>query len=205
MTNEEIYELAEEHGDWDDFGRWTFRDNDRLLAFVLAVQGTKQEPVAWREVAGKTTHYYDYNENGRGEPLYPAPVHAIDMSQERVDETAKCGHEPVAQCTYPKCQATNGCVGACSKTAPVHAIHTSEKHVHESDKDRHEWVEPSEFNEDYMPWKFKPPPKREWVGLTDEDIDLYAFDEGVTDNKAPAWLVTYARGIEAKLKEKNHG
>jgi hypothetical protein len=44
---------------------------------------------------------------------------------------------------------------------------------------------------------------REWVGLTDEDIDLYAFDIGVTDNKAPAWLVTYARGIEAKLKEKN--
>jgi hypothetical protein len=24
------------------------------------------------------------------------PVHAIDISQERVDETAKCGHEPVA-------------------------------------------------------------------------------------------------------------
>jgi hypothetical protein len=44
---------------------------------------------------------------------------------------------------------------------------------------------------------------REWVGLTDEDIDLYGLDEGVTDNKAPAWLVTYARGIEAKLKEKN--
>ena len=49
------------------------------------------------------------------------------------------------------------------------------------------------------------PQKREWVGLTDEDIDLYAFDIGVTDNKAPAWLVTYARGIEAKLKEKNGG
>jgi hypothetical protein len=47
------------------------------------------------------------------------------------------------------------------------------------------------------------PQKREWVGLTDEDIDLYGLDEGVTDNKAPAWLVTYARGIEAKLKEKN--
>jgi hypothetical protein len=31
------------------------------------------EPVAWREVAGKTTHYYDYNEEGRGEPLYAAP------------------------------------------------------------------------------------------------------------------------------------
>jgi hypothetical protein len=33
----------------------------------------EQEPVAWREVAGKTTHYYDYNEDGRGEPLYAAP------------------------------------------------------------------------------------------------------------------------------------
>ena len=31
------------------------------------------EPVAWREVAGKTTKYYDYNEDGRGEPLYSAP------------------------------------------------------------------------------------------------------------------------------------
>jgi len=30
-------------------------------------------PVAWREVVGKFTHYYDYNEDGRGEPLYAAP------------------------------------------------------------------------------------------------------------------------------------
>jgi hypothetical protein len=38
MTNEEIYELAEQHGDWDDFGRWTFQNNDRLLAFVEAIK-----------------------------------------------------------------------------------------------------------------------------------------------------------------------
>jgi hypothetical protein len=36
-------------------------------------EAEKQEPVAWREVAGKTTQYYDYNEQGRGEPLYSAP------------------------------------------------------------------------------------------------------------------------------------
>jgi hypothetical protein len=36
-------------------------------------EAEKQEPVAWREVAGKTTKYYDYNEDGRGEPLYAAP------------------------------------------------------------------------------------------------------------------------------------
>jgi hypothetical protein len=46
------------------------------------------------------------------------PVHAIDISQERVDETAKSKHEPLEQCSYPKCQATNGCVGACSKEQP---------------------------------------------------------------------------------------
>ena len=47
------------------------------------------------------------------------------------------------------------------------------------------------------------PPKREWVGLTDEEIDLYALDIGVTANKAPLWLVKYVRDIEAKLKKKN--
>jgi len=56
-------------------------------------EAEKQEPVAWREVAGKTTQYYDYNEQGRGEPLYAAPVYASDISQERVDETAKREHE----------------------------------------------------------------------------------------------------------------
>ena len=54
----------------------------------------KQKPVAWREIMGKwKTHYYDYNEDGRGEPLYAAPVHASDISQERVDETAKRKHK----------------------------------------------------------------------------------------------------------------
>ena len=95
-------------------------------------------------------------------PLYTAPVHASDMSQERVDETAKDQLVPDGMIPI-----SNG------------GIATS------------------------TPTDFFAPPKREWVGLTDEDIDLYAFDEGVTDNKAPAWLVTYARGIEAKLKEKN--
>ena len=34
MTDKEIFDLAEKYGDWDDFGRWTFRNDDRLLAFV---------------------------------------------------------------------------------------------------------------------------------------------------------------------------
>jgi hypothetical protein len=79
-------------------------------------------------------------------------------------------------------------------TAPLHAIDMLEKHVHKSDKDT--LIKQAEET-------FESAKEKGWVGLTDEDIDLYGLDEGVTDNKAPAWLVTYARGIEAKLKEKN--
>ena len=42
-----------------------------------------------------------------------------------------------------------------------------------------------------------PQPQREWVGLTDEDVD-YIADEYAT-------LQGAIRAIEAKLKEKNHG
>ena len=75
------------------------------------------------------------------------------------------------RCTYPQCQATNGCVGVCSKTAP---------------------------------------PKREWVGLTDEkeiielSKDAWGRDKlsyGRDDHLS--FYVAFARAIEAKLKEKN--
>jgi hypothetical protein len=38
MTDEEIFRLAEQHGDWDDFGRWLFKNDDQLLNFVCAIQ-----------------------------------------------------------------------------------------------------------------------------------------------------------------------
>lgn len=42
------------------------------------------------------------------------------------------------------------------------------------------------------------PPKREWVGLTQEDIDI-AFD----DTQEGGGFDDFARAIEAKLREKN--
>lgn len=39
-------------------------------------------------------------------------------------------------------------------------------------------------------------PKKEWVGLTDEEIDSIAVGD---DHE----ILTFARAIEAKLKEKN--
>jgi len=46
MKMEEIATLAEQYGDWDDFGRWTFQNDDKLLAFVLAVQEAEREACA---------------------------------------------------------------------------------------------------------------------------------------------------------------
>jgi mannitol-1-phosphate/altronate dehydrogenase len=43
---EEIAALAEQYGDWDDFGRWTFQNDDKLLAFVHAVQEAEREACA---------------------------------------------------------------------------------------------------------------------------------------------------------------
>ena len=51
-----------------------------------------------------------------------------------------------------------------------------------------------------QPYHFE---KREWVGLTDEEIfscENSVPDEAVTDRD---WCIHFARAIEAKLKEKN--
>ena len=91
MTDKEIFELAETYGEWDDFGRWTFRTDDKLLRFVVAVQeAEKQEPLVWMNKYG---HVASFKNDEYTAPLYTAPVHASDMSQERVDETAKDRHE----------------------------------------------------------------------------------------------------------------
>ena len=50
-------------------------------------------------------------------------------------------------------------------------------------------------------WKAAAQPKREWVGLTDEDIEV-AIDS-VEDNDFYDCVVPLSRAIEAKLKEKN--
>jgi hypothetical protein len=36
-----IFDIAEKHGDWDDFGRWTFRGDDKLENFVYEVTDEK--------------------------------------------------------------------------------------------------------------------------------------------------------------------
>jgi hypothetical protein len=46
------------------------------------------------------------------------------------------------------------------------------------------------------------PPKPEWVGLTDDDIDEILID---LMRQHAHGAISIARAVEAKLKEKNHG
>ena len=61
---------------------------------------------------------------------------------------------------------------------------------------------------DEMGFKCNPlytaPPKKEWVGLTNKEID--GIDESTWDEDHKSWGIhKFARAIEAKLREKNHG
>jgi len=61
----------------------------------------------------------------------------------------------------------------------------------------------------HITWECKPlytfPPKKQWVGLTDEEIqDLSYLSQKIDEGNAP-WFDRwgFARAIEAKLREKN--
>jgi hypothetical protein len=89
---------------------------------------------------------------------YTSPVHASDISQERVDETAKDRHDLTCVCG---------------------AVWVGEEMVCS-------------------------PRKREWVGLTDQEIGGLTVFDGLTHIEVPI-LADFVRAIEAKLKEKNGG
>jgi hypothetical protein len=48
------------------------------------------------------------------------------------------------------------------------------------------------------------PPKREWVGLTDEEVNII-IDKEIGFNSCWGPEEKFARAIEAKLKKKNNG
>jgi hypothetical protein len=70
------------------------------------------------------------------------------------------------------------------------------------------WYQSSKFDEegnligpnpDDIPL-YTAPPQREWVGLTDQEINSVCYKRDWT---APWTNTTFARAIEAKLREKN--
>jgi hypothetical protein len=76
-------------------------ERDIALALRQAIeQAEKQGPVAWAEITKDCVAVSD-DPFENATPLYTAPVDAINMKQERVDETAKGEHEYVIDC--PRC------------------------------------------------------------------------------------------------------
>lgn len=59
----------------------------------------------------------------------------------------------------------------------------------------------------YAPREYDLPTKREWVGLTDTQIEQVYFEVVKKHRGAPMpWgQVQFGKALEAKLKEKNHG
>lgn len=120
-----------------------------------------------------------------GKPNYCTPdVDAVNMSQERVDETAKREHEPVAFYVY-------------KPTLP----HGNLGNVSDSDLP---WVYDQDLSSGYSARMlvYTAPPKREWVGLTDDETDGLIHSATYMD-ETDLWH--FVSLVEERLKEKNGG
>jgi hypothetical protein len=132
-----------------------FRDATKKV--VPSNYSNSHQPVAWREIMGKwKTHYYDYNEDGRGEPLYTAPITRQENRQ--VAKNATTGNQEVAK------SATTDWEAVAADQAMTIAMLKLEQ-------------------------------KREWVGLTDHELQVLDFNDPERGK--------LARAVEAKLKERN--
>jgi hypothetical protein len=109
--------------------------------------------------------------------LHPSDIYANDISQERVDETVKDRHEPV----FTK----NELIRMAKKAglAWVEGLNGAGYGINKV--------------EDLQNFAAIVAASREWVGLTDEEI----LAELPVTTSRPA--TSFARAIEAKLKEKN--
>jgi hypothetical protein len=123
--------------------------------------------------------------------LRQALVDADDTSQKRVDEMVKTEHDRAVELGKAYERGWNA---ALAQQEPVAWISEGGD------------VSRSKRYMDEMGFKCNPlytaPPKREWVGLTDEDISYFRYQATFCDEFDAAFM---AELIEKNLKEKNHG
>jgi hypothetical protein len=194
------------------------------------VEADQQEPVAWftddhREDKSATTYSKRMAERWKEKgwpvtPLYTAPVHASDISQERVDETAKDRHEfvkfrrgDILRCIETEELCTVWATSTSGKTLVTWGGNDFTEYTAEQIGELF-WLEPessdveiaAEQSDNYASFlagvRFArvtlfAPPTREWVGLTDEEIwDVFVKYDSLQ-------YAAFARAIEQKIKEKN--
>jgi len=125
----------------------------------------------------------DMGKKALKEVLEALDVYAVNISQERVDETAKGEHEPVAWRSWNDHYGYG---------------------FWETKQEAEPWCSPDFFAEPI----YTASPKREWVGLTDEDVhDAFNYVEMVKlldfDRDRPEWCEAFARACEATLRHRN--
>ena len=144
--------------------------------------------------------YCDQKLEGVIAVLRQALVDADDISQKRVDEMVKLEHDKQIEIAQAYERGWNA---ALAQQEPVAWITNG-------GKGELWWYRSSKFDEegnvigpdpDDIPL-YAAPPKKQWVGLTDEEINSVCYKRDWTAH----WTdTTFARAIEAKLREKNHG
>jgi hypothetical protein len=126
-------------------------------------------------------------------------VDAYDTSQKRVDEMVKTEHDKQIEIAQAYERGWNA---ALAQQEPV-------AWITDGGKGELWWYQSSKFDEegnligpnpDDIPL-YTTSPKREWVGLTDEEI----WSNGSRLSLSERGIREFARAIEAKLKEKNGG
>lgn len=63
---------------------------------------------------------------------------------------------------------------------------------------------PNKYNQFTVPL-YAAPPKREWVGLTEDEFSNLLYFDGRLDHVEVPLIADFIRAIQAKLKEKNVG
>ena len=121
-------------------------------------------------------------------------VDADDTSQKRVDEMVKTEHDRAVELGQAYERGWNA---ALAQQEPVAWLST------DCIGERYLCFTKPKDNDPVQPL-YTTPPKREWVGLTDEEIYEYA-DKYLYQHGSNYGIKAFGKAIEAKLKEKNHG
>lgn len=180
----------------------------------------EQEPVAW--LTDREQMYFDKEDalrdcDGFIQPLYAAPVHAININKKCVDETAKDKHEPDA---YGDGNVYRGQRSKDSTTKTLYytdqepvAWRTFDGEGNYEFRDyemneayQEEWSKRNPKHQGWVEPLYAAPPRNSWFKLTDAEVWdewVRAVDESNRSNRELAFR--FARAIEAKLKEKNRG
>ena len=178
--------------------------NKAIAILDAAIAAPEQEPFAWATFDGEGSYdlrLYECNEDYRAEyikrngdkyaawviPLYTAPVAAPEPQPDTWD-----GAEEWERLAFELCADEHG-EESCNELIWSDFEPWGERWLKYEDEAKRMI---SLVRKHTAP---VPAPQREWVSLTDEEIDR-TFESKVWDARR-----SYARAIEAALKEKNHG